>query len=136
MEALEALEQGATPPGQADNPTPHPPQSNRERRFESREAPANDSSTSNDSSAGYPAPMAMDAGYVGMLRMVAGVDPDRWARRHGLEPWSCPCERCGTVLTTTVPFAWGCWRGLVAPLCACGHPRPPFCVSWSSMGGK
>lgn len=87
---------------------------------------------SNDSSAGYPAPM--DAGYVGMLRLVAGVDPDRWARRHGLEPWSCPCERCGTVLTTTVPFAWGCWRGLVAPLCACGHTRPPFCVSWSSLG--
>lgn len=55
-------------------------------------------------------------------------DPALWARRHGLEPFSHPCRDCGIVLTTTVPFAAGEMRGLVAPRCACGNEGTPYCI--------
>jgi len=57
-----------------------------------------------------------------------GADPVVWAKRHGIESFSTPCCVCGAVQTTSLPFASGQLRGLVAPMCACGHPNPPYCV--------
>ena len=56
------------------------------------------------------------------------VDPISWARRHGIEPAFADCYRCGTELHTCIPFACGEYRGLVAPMCSCGHPTPPYCL--------
>lgn len=83
-------------------------------------------------------PNLTDPSYQGMLRLLGASERfvAAWAERHSVEPFSHPCEGCGAERTTTVPFAWGVWRGLVAPLCPCGHPRPIFCVSWESMGGQ
>ena len=46
------------------------------------------------------------------LRLVVhGVTTEAWTRRHGVEPFSHPCSRCGLVLTTSLPFVdvdmWG-----------------------------
>lgn len=57
-----------------------------------------------------------------------GVDPVRWAKRHGIEPASHPCYQCGAELRTTLPFAQGELRGLISPPCACGFEHTPYCV--------
>lgn len=57
-----------------------------------------------------------------------GVDPVRWARRWGIEPFSYPCSLCGVELATTLPFVVGDLRGLVAPPCTCGNQRTPYAV--------
>ncbi len=60
--------------------------------------------------------------------VVHGADADRWARRHGVEPFTTPCEPCGSVKTTTIPIARGKLRGLMAPRCECGDPSDTYCV--------
>lgn len=57
-----------------------------------------------------------------------GVDPKRWARTHDIVPFTAPCADCGTALTTSLPFASGQLRGLIAPRCDCGNEHPPYCV--------
>ncbi len=63
----------------------------------------------------------------GFLR-VLGACPEQWAKRYGLEPCTHPCYRCGASLTTTVPFAKADFRGLIAPVCACGFEGGPYCI--------
>lgn len=59
---------------------------------------------------------------------ILGVDAKRWAARYGIEPFAYPCRSCGTMLTTSVPFAYRTLRGLLAPPCQCGNTRTPYCV--------
>lgn len=60
--------------------------------------------------------------------IVHGVTAEEWSERYGLDPFTHPCCICGAPQTTSLPFAKGQLRGLVAPVCECGHPNPPFCV--------
>lgn len=60
--------------------------------------------------------------------MVSGTTPEEWAARWQLEPFTTACRRCKAPLTTSLPFAIGELRGLVAPQCSCGNPNPPYCV--------
>ncbi len=60
--------------------------------------------------------------------IVHGQSPERWADRWGIEPFSAECHVCDRLLTTTVPFACGTLRGLVAPECECGNELTPYCV--------
>jgi hypothetical protein len=60
--------------------------------------------------------------------VATGVDPIRWASRFDIEPASAPCGDCGRTLTTSLPFAVGKLRGLVAPTCTCGNVLTPYCV--------
>lgn len=57
-----------------------------------------------------------------------GVTVEQWTERYGCEPFSHPCGDCGRELTTSIPFAYGRLRGLIAPACECGNDRPPYCV--------
>ena len=66
----------------------------------------------------------MIEGFLALL----GTDPARWARRHGIEPFTTPCDACGSPKTTTVPIARGAQRGLMAPLCECGDPSETYCL--------
>ncbi len=59
---------------------------------------------------------------------VHGLDPAKWARRFGIEPFAYPCSLCGALLTTSLPFLVGALRGLVAPPCACGNELTPYAV--------
>jgi hypothetical protein len=58
--------------------------------------------------------------------IVLGADAERWAKRYDIEPFSHPCSECGRMLTTSIPFAEGTLRGLVAPRCACGNDLTPY----------
>lgn len=62
------------------------------------------------------------------MKRVFGVDAESWARRHGITPYTGPCQECGRERTTSVPFADGDLRGLIAPRCECGHEGTPYCV--------
>lgn len=57
-----------------------------------------------------------------------GVSPESWVKRYGLEPFHCPCQQCGSVLITNIPFACQSLRGLISPPCACGEKHRPYCV--------
>ncbi len=57
---------------------------------------------------------------------VMGIAPHTWASRYGLEIFSAPCPKCGRLLSTTVPFACGTLRGLMAPPCKCGCGDVPY----------
>lgn len=59
---------------------------------------------------------------------VLGADPVRWAKRYGIASFTHPCAGCGTPSTTSIPFAAGDHRGLIAPACACGHPTQPYAL--------
>lgn len=67
--------------------------------------------------------------------IVHGVDPARWAQRYEIQPVTRPCRVCGNPLATSVPFAHGTLRGLLAPTCACGNARTPYCVVRDSRYG-
>lgn len=68
-----------------------------------------------------------------MLRLL-GEDAEQWAEKHSVVPFKAPCQECGHELETTVPFAWGNLRGLVAPACSeCGNTITPYCVQWDSL---
>ncbi len=62
--------------------------------------------------------------------IIHGVSPEAWAKRHDLAPYTRPCQDCGAPKTSSVPFARGQLRGLMAPPCkACGSDaRTPYCV--------
>jgi hypothetical protein len=60
--------------------------------------------------------------------IVHGVTGEAWAKRYGIVPFTRPCIGCGQPMTTSVPFAQGQLRGLVAPRCSCGNPNQPYCV--------
>jgi hypothetical protein len=58
-----------------------------------------------------------------------GVDPVGFARRHGIVPFTHPCQECSEPLTTSIPFAAGTLRGLIAPTChRCGCEITPYAV--------
>jgi hypothetical protein len=67
-----------------------------------------------------------------MLHLV-GVNVPRFMRRWGLEAFTSPCPDCSAPMTTTVPYAQGAMRGLVAPRCACGSENIPYCIAWDTM---
>jgi hypothetical protein len=60
--------------------------------------------------------------------LVHGIDAQQWAKRYAIEPASAPCSLCGAELTTSIPFAFGGLRGLVAPTCSCGNVGTPYCL--------
>lgn len=70
----------------------------------------------------------------GFLR-IYGIDAERWARRHGLEPDGAPCYYCGAMLITTIPFVTmvGRLRGLLSPPCACGNENTPYLIGFASV---
>lgn len=57
---------------------------------------------------------------------IYGISIERWAMRHDLELYTRPCSRCGALLETSIPFATGTFRGLVAPACECGNENTPY----------
>lgn len=57
-----------------------------------------------------------------------GQSAENWAWQYGVEPFSVDCIGCGVELTTSIPFACGAYRGLVAPECECGDEFPPYAV--------
>lgn len=63
----------------------------------------------------------------GFLALLGG-DPVRWARRHGIEPFTTPCDGCDSPKATTIPIARGTQRGLMAPRCGCGDPSDTYCL--------
>src|SRR5690606_35019746 len=67
--------------------------------------------------------------------LLLGVDPVRWSTRYDIEPFSHPCDTCGTLLTTSIPFAFESLRGLVAPTCRCGNDRTPYCLVRKASSG-
>lgn len=67
--------------------------------------------------------------------VVHGISTERWCERHDLEPYTRPCGDCGAMLTTSIPFASGQLRGLLAPACSCGNVRTPYCVVRDSKYG-
>lgn len=60
--------------------------------------------------------------------LIYGITAAAWTKRHGVEPFTTPCYKCGAPQTTSVPFVQGTLRGLTAPKCDCGHPRPPYAM--------
>ena len=67
--------------------------------------------------------------------LVLGADPVKWAKRYDILPFTHPCSRCGAQTTTSIAFASGNCRGLIAPQCECGHPSPPYCIvgDWGQL---
>ncbi len=59
---------------------------------------------------------------------VYGINPEKWAAQHDLEQFNYPCSACGAMLTTSIPFAYETFRGLVAPKCACGNESTPYAI--------
>jgi len=60
--------------------------------------------------------------------LVLGADPERWAKRYGIAPFTAGCAGCEAPSTTSIPFAAGAHRGLIAPVCTCKHPTPPYAL--------
>jgi hypothetical protein len=60
--------------------------------------------------------------------VVLGTGAAQWAARYNIEPFSVPCDLCGAEQSTTQPFAYQSFRGLVAPKCQCGSDSTPYCV--------
>lgn len=65
---------------------------------------------------------------------VHGIDPEQWAERYDILPFTGDCPgQCGRTVTTSIPFAFRESRGLVAQQCECGA-RPPYCiVNWENL---
>lgn len=59
---------------------------------------------------------------------IFGIDAKEFARKHGIIPFEADCYRCGAKQEPTIPFAYDEFRGLIAPVCTCGHPTPPYCI--------
>lgn len=47
------------------------------------------------------------------------VSLEEWCETYGIEPVTHPCRVCGKEFTTTVPVAFGHWRGLETPHHGC-----------------
>lgn len=63
----------------------------------------------------------------GFLR-VLNQDPKRWSSRHGVEAFTIECRFCGVDMVTSIPFAYGKLRGLIAPVCECGNDDTPYAI--------
>ncbi len=59
---------------------------------------------------------------------VLGTSTEEWAKRYDIDPIEHPCGDCGKVLRTSLPFAYGELRGLMAPKCECGNEGTPYCL--------
>src|SRR4051794_14752016 len=59
---------------------------------------------------------------------IHGITAERWAARYDIEPFEHPCHECGATLRTSIPFAVGQLRGLMAPPCVCGDQNTPYCL--------
>jgi hypothetical protein len=58
---------------------------------------------------------------------IYGVDFKIWAKKFDIEPFIAPCQDCGKLIETTLPFIYGKkFRGL-AINCPCGS-RVPYCL--------
>lgn len=64
---------------------------------------------------------------IGKALFFRGIDWRKFARRYDLEPFSAPCNGCGAMVETTLPFAHGDFRGLAGD-CPCGHRGAPYCL--------
>ena len=54
---------------------------------------------------------------------------EQWVDRFEIIPFEYPCADCGSILKTTIPFAYEQFRGLIAPKCErCGNNNTPYCV--------
>ncbi len=75
--------------------------------------------------------------FVRILGM-SDAEVDRWAKRHGLEPFTHPCYVCDRPCTTSIPFVVQRTgyrlHGLIAPVCECGHPTPPYEIVGPTLG--
>ena len=62
--------------------------------------------------------------------LIYGIAAEEWTARYGVEPFSHPCASCGQILTTSIPFVQGQFRGLQAPCCECGTTewKPPYAI--------
>ena len=49
------------------------------------------------------------------------VNVDKWCERYKLTVKIRPCPKCQKLQTTSIPWASGEWRGLVAPKHECGE---------------
>lgn len=59
---------------------------------------------------------------------VLGVSQEAWTKRFGVVPFEHPCQGCGATRRTSIPFARGTIRGLVAPACPCGEAFAPYAI--------
>lgn len=60
---------------------------------------------------------------------ITGTSAAKWAKRYGIKAFTYPCIVCGRPCTTSIPFAVSpSYRGLIAPVCECGHPTPPYSI--------
>ena len=60
--------------------------------------------------------------------VIHGVTAEAWINRWDLVPCTYPCSECGRDCTTSIPFAYKTFRGLMAPPCSCGNDRTPYCL--------
>ncbi len=58
--------------------------------------------------------------------IVHGMDAKKWADRFNIEPFEHPCQDCGEMRRTTLPFTVGDFRGLIAEPCPCGCQHQPY----------
>lgn len=64
------------------------------------------------------------------------VDPAEWADRYNLPLKVIPCENCGEPQPLNIPIAFDNWRGLTAPLHACGEEFRAFVAVEIGPGGE
>ena len=58
--------------------------------------------------------------------LILNQDPDAWAKRYDIEPFSYRCYWCGRMKRCTIPFVR--LRGLAAPRCPCGSTEDTYCI--------
>lgn len=59
--------------------------------------------------------------------LIHGQDPKKWAARYGIDPCEYPCDYCKKIQKTTIPFACGQFRGLIAERCCDERQSPLYC---------
>lgn len=57
----------------------------------------------------------------GRPRFVTTMNVSAWCATYELEVLTVNCRKCGRPISANMPFWVGTVRGLVAPVCACGH---------------
>lgn len=60
--------------------------------------------------------------------LIYGISQEAWTKRWGVEPFTIACYACERPITTLIPFVQGTLRGLIAPVCVCGDPFPPYAI--------
>jgi hypothetical protein len=59
--------------------------------------------------------------------IVYGVSLDQWKEKYGIVQLNSICSKCGKETSTTIPFVYGTWRGLLSSDCICGNNNVPYC---------